>query len=60
MGGEISKKGFDEEEKGYADIAEWIRLDVADQIKYINSVDLVDNKMIIDKAKELYDRLGRF
>ena len=59
VGGEISKDGFDEEEKEYADIAEWVSLDKADQIKYINSVDLVDNKKIINKAKELYSKLGK-
>lgn len=58
IGGEISKEGFDEEERGYADVAEWIELDKIKEIKFINSVDLVDNEKIIFKAKELYDRLG--
>ena len=55
IGGEISKEGFDEEEKNYAEVAEWIELSRTKEIKYINSV---DNERIIAKAKELYDKLG--
>ena len=58
IGGEISKNGFDEEEKGYAELAEWVKLDKIKEIKLINSVDRVDNEKIILKAKELYDKVG--
>ncbi|MCK5211797.1 NUDIX domain-containing protein [Candidatus Parcubacteria bacterium] len=50
VGGEISKDNFDEEEKGYADLPEWIDLDNIKQTKFINSVDSV---AIIEKAKKL-------
>ena len=56
ISGEISKEGFTEEEKDYAELAEWISLDKMKDIKLINSVDLVDNEKIISKAKEICNR----
>lgn len=55
VGGKISKKNFDEEEKQYADIPEWIELDNINKIKYINSI---DSAAVIIKAKQFYNRLG--
>lgn len=50
VGGEISKDNFDEEEKDYADMAEWISLDGINKLKFINSVNSVK---IIQKAIEI-------
>jgi len=55
IGGDISKEGFDKEEKDYADVPEWIELNNISNIRYINSV---DSKKIINKAKGLYAQLG--
>jgi len=49
-GGEISKDNFDEEEKKYADLPEWIDLEKTGELKFYNSVDSVK---IIKKAKEI-------
>jgi len=37
-GGRLSKDNFDEDEKGYADLPEWVSLDKAPDIKFINPV----------------------
>ena len=47
IGGELSKENCDEEEKEYADLAEWIDLTEIDSLKFINSV---DSPAIIKKA----------
>ncbi len=47
VGGEISKDNFDEEEKEYADLPEWIDLDKIEEIKFMNSIDSV---RVIKKA----------
>ena len=49
IGGEISKNNFDEDEKNYADLAEWIELEKISQIKFFNSVDSVT---IIEEAEK--------
>lgn len=38
-GGELSVDGFDEDEKEYAEMAEWIPLDMLDKIKVVNTID---------------------
>jgi 8-oxo-dGTP pyrophosphatase MutT (NUDIX family) len=40
-GGEISKDNFDDEEKNYADLPEWIELEKVSTIKFMNSIDSV-------------------
>ena len=50
IGGEISKENFDEEEKNYADLPEWIDLEKIGELKFYNSVDSV---AIIKMAKAL-------
>ena len=50
VGGKISKDNFDDEEKDYADLPEWIDLDKIKQIKFYNSV---DNDKVIKKALDL-------
>ncbi len=50
IGGKISKDNFDEEEKNYADLPEWIDIEKITKLKYYNSV---DNQKIILKAAEL-------
>jgi len=50
VGGKISKDNFDEEEKDYADLPEWIDLEKIDRLKFFNSVDSVS---VINKAKDL-------
>jgi 8-oxo-dGTP diphosphatase len=50
VGGEISIENFDEEERTYADIPEWIDLDKIDQIKIYKST---DNDQLIEKAQKL-------
>lgn len=47
VGGELSKENFDEEEREYADLAQWVDLAVIDDQKFINSV---DSPAIIRKA----------
>jgi len=49
-GGEISKNNFDEEEKKYADLPEWIKIEKIGELKFYNSVDSAE---IIKKAKEV-------
>ena len=49
VGGEISKDNFDEEEKDYADLPEWIDLDKINKIKFFNSI---DNVAVIKKVKK--------
>ena len=50
VGGEISKDNFDEEEKNYADLPEWIDLDKIKELRFFNSVDSI---AIIKKAVNL-------
>ncbi|MEA3449778.1 MAG: NUDIX domain-containing protein [Patescibacteria group bacterium] len=50
IGGKISKDNFDEEEKDYADLPEWIDLEKVDSLKFFNSV---DSASVIKKAQEL-------
>ena len=38
-GGELSKDGFDEDEKKYADLAQWIPLEEASKVEVASSVD---------------------
>jgi 8-oxo-dGTP diphosphatase len=49
-GGEISKDNFDDEEKNYADLPEWIELDKVSTLRFMNSVDSAD---VVNKAKDL-------
>jgi 8-oxo-dGTP diphosphatase len=49
-GGEISKDNFDEDEKTYADLPEWIELDKVPKLRFVNSV---DSAAIINKAIQL-------
>ncbi|MDD4333016.1 MAG: NUDIX domain-containing protein [Patescibacteria group bacterium] len=51
VSGELSKEYLDEDEQGYADIAEWINLGEVDKIKFYNSVDSV--KVIKEALKFL-------
>jgi 8-oxo-dGTP diphosphatase len=39
VGGELSTDGFDEEEKKYAEIAEWTPLDIIDDLKLASTFD---------------------
>lgn len=39
LGGEISDEGFDEEERHYADLAEWIPMTMLDNIEIASTVD---------------------
>lgn len=48
--GKISNKNFDEYEKQYADLAEWIPLSKVNKIKFYNNVDSLE---IIKKALKL-------
>jgi mutator protein MutT len=50
VGGELSTAFFDEHEKEYADMPEWINLDDVSKIKFYNSA---DSLKIIKAAKEL-------
>lgn len=50
ISGELSIDNFDEEEKEYAKMAEWIKLSDVKNTRFINSV---DSPMIIEKAKKL-------
>ncbi len=55
IGGEISNKYFDEEEKSYADLAKWIAVEKINDIKFIDSI--INNIAIINKArKAMHDR----
>lgn len=47
VGGEISTENFDEEEKNYANMAEWIELDKMKNLKFYNFINTVS---IINKA----------
>jgi len=55
IGGEISVDNFDEEEKTYADMPEWIDLDNIKEIKIYKST---DNDQLIGMAQELMKALG--
>lgn len=50
IGGKISKANFDEEEKNYADLPEWIQLDKVFTLKFMNSADSV---AVINKALKI-------
>lgn len=52
-GGELSIDGFDEHEKGYADMPEWVDISEIEKIKFINSVDSV---VIIKKALNFFKK----
>ncbi|HIP49912.1 MAG TPA: NUDIX domain-containing protein [Candidatus Pacebacteria bacterium] len=41
VSGELSIENFDEHEKGYADMPEWISLDDLEKIKFYNSIDSI-------------------
>ena len=47
IGGKLSVENFDEEEKEYAEMAEWVELSKIDELRFINSV---DSPNIIKKA----------
>lgn len=47
IGGDISKDNFDEDEKEYADLPEWIDLAKIDKIKFFNSIEVLK---VIKKA----------
>ena len=51
IGGKISKDNFDEEEKNYADLPEWIDLGKVNKLKFFNSV---DSASVIKKAQILF------
>ena len=53
VGGKISKDNFDEEEKNYADLPEWIDLDKIKELKFFNSVDSV---AVIEEAKKIIEK----
>jgi 8-oxo-dGTP pyrophosphatase MutT (NUDIX family) len=50
VSGELSKDNFDEHEKKYADMPEWIDLDGVDKLKFYNSIDSVK---VIREAEKL-------
>lgn len=52
MGGELSDKYFDEHEKEYARLAEWIDLNNISKLKYFNPVDSV---AIIERAVKMME-----
>jgi ADP-ribose pyrophosphatase YjhB (NUDIX family) len=42
VGGELSTDGFDEDEKQYAEVAEWVSLDKLDELELASTVDYRD------------------
>lgn len=50
LSGSISKENFDEEEKKYVDLPEWININEVSKLKFYNSV---DSPAVIAKAVEL-------
>lgn len=56
IGGELSIENFDEEERDYANLAEWIPLDKINDIKFFSSLNL---KNIIKKAADLRDKFEK-
>lgn len=50
VGGELSKDNFDEYEKKYADMPEWVDLGSVDKLTFYNSV---DSLKVIREAEEL-------
>jgi 8-oxo-dGTP pyrophosphatase MutT (NUDIX family) len=56
VGGELSKNNFDEHEKKYADMPEWVDLDAVDKLKFYNSVDSVK---VIREAERLLKFIGK-
>lgn len=48
LGGELSDSNLDNDELEYAEMPEWVSLDIVEDTKFINSV---DSNMIIEKAK---------
>jgi 8-oxo-dGTP pyrophosphatase MutT (NUDIX family) len=55
IGGNISKENFDEEEKSYADLPEWISLQAIINLKFCNSV---DGAALIKKSAELMTKIN--
>lgn len=55
VSGEISTDHFDEDEKEYADLAEWIPLSAINNIKFYNSIDSVS---VINRAISVKDNLS--
>lgn len=53
VGGELSMDNFDEYEKEYADMPEWIDLKDVDKLKFYNSIDSLD---VLDKAIKVINR----
>jgi len=52
IGGKLSKENFDDLEKVYADLAEWVDLKKIDKIKFWNSIgDKISVKLIRQAAK---------
>ena len=54
VGGKISKDNFDEEEKNYADLPEWINLEKIKELRFFNSV---DSLAVVREAKNIYKKL---
>jgi 8-oxo-dGTP pyrophosphatase MutT (NUDIX family) len=50
IGGKLSKENFDEYEKGYADLAEWIDIKKLNKINFINSLGNKNSVKIIKQA----------
>jgi len=53
VGGKISTENFDEDEKRYANEAEWVELSRINEIKYFNSVDsvnIINESVLLIKA----------
>ncbi len=53
IGGKLSKANFDEHEKKYADLAEWVDLKDLNKIKFYNIAGSKKNIDLINKAKKL-------
>lgn len=56
IGGELSTDGFDDYEKQFASLAEWINIDEIEKIEFYNSR---DSRKIIYKAVEILKRNGQ-
>jgi ADP-ribose pyrophosphatase YjhB (NUDIX family) len=53
VGGKISKDNFDEDEKKYAELAQWIEVKDVGKLKFYNSV---DSPKLIREAYKIYKR----
>lgn len=51
VGGELSKDGFDEDERGYAELAEWVDLADLRHMHHACSINIADN--ILDKIENI-------